>query len=520
MPNLIKTEKTRLIEQLRLDMMRTTAERNALGQFATPPRLARDIAHFVASLWNKYGEGRIRFLEPAVGSGSFYSALLQVIPQDKWESARGIELDPTLVSVTRKLWTPFGLEVQKADFTQLVPPGTDTERANLIVTNPPYVRHHHLDKATKVRLKNVVNFRLGLKISGLAGLYCYFLLLSDAWLASGGISVWLIPTEFMEVNYGATLRRYLTEKVTLLHIHTFDRNDVQFDDALVSSAVVAFQKKPPLPTHEVTLSFGNSLTNPEVTTRILNSKLSKIHKWTTMVTPFKTAENKISAEVTLSDLFIIKRGLATGCNEFFILPRLEARTRGIPEKFLKPVLPSPRYLRETIIESEPDGYPAIPDQKCLIDCDLPEEIIQREYPDFWAYLEQGKSMGVHKTYLASKRKYWYQQEYREPAPFLCTYMGRNRLGTGKPFRFIWNKSQARATNVYLLLYPTGALAQALKRDPSMYPVIFELLQNIAVADLLGEGRVYGGGLHKLEPRELGRVSAKSLLDAIGLKGNR
>ena len=43
----------------------------------------------------------------------------------------------------------------------------------------------------------------------------------------------------------------------------------------------------------------------------------------------------------------------------------------------------------------------------------------------------------------------------EPAPFVCTYMGRNRE---RPFRFIWNHSTATAANVYLLLYPREAVA--------------------------------------------------------------
>src|SRR5207302_6159457 len=86
-----------------------------------------------------------------------------------------------------------------------------------------------------------------IKISGLAGLYCYFLLLADAWLADGGFGIWLIPSEFMDVNYGQAVKRYLTEDVKLVHIHRFCPADVQFSDALVSSAVVVFEKtlRPP-----------------------------------------------------------------------------------------------------------------------------------------------------------------------------------------------------------------------------------------------------------------------------------
>ena len=102
-----------------------------------------------------------------------------------------------------------------------------------------------------------------MEISGLAGLYCYFLLLCHDWMEEQGLAIWLIPSEFMDVNYGVTLRRYLTERVTLLHIHRFCPTDVQFTDALVSSAVVVFRKAPPPPGHRVRFSFGGPIEEPQ-----------------------------------------------------------------------------------------------------------------------------------------------------------------------------------------------------------------------------------------------------------------
>jgi hypothetical protein len=54
----------------------------------------------------------------------------------------------------------------------------------------------------------------------------------------------------------------------------------------------------------------------------------------------------------------------------------------------------------------------------------------------------------------------------------------------------------------------------LEEHPELLAVVFQKLQSIDIGDLLGEGRVYGGGLHKLEPNELARVPATALSQAI------
>ena len=128
-------------------------------------------------------------------------------------------------------------------------------------------------------------------------------------------------------------------------------------------------------------------------------------------------------------------------------------------------------------------------------------------------MKQGKEEKVHSAYLASRRLPWYSQENRPPAPFLCTYMGRSRNGK-HPFRFIWNRSQATAHNVYLMLYPKGPLRDALKEKPSLEAEIFEKLQNISPDLFISEGRVYGGGLHKVEPKELAKIPAGFLLEGL------
>jgi len=93
-------------------------------------------------------------------------------------------------------------------------------------------------------------------------------------------------------------------------------------------------------------------------------------------------------------------------------------------------------------------------------------------------------------------------------------MGRQDTGKGRPFRFILNHSKATATNVYLMLYPKPALAKVLLDKPEWLKDVWQALDRISDEELMGKGRVYGGGLHKLEPRELGNALAERIFEVL------
>ncbi len=492
-------EKHRLMLQGQLDSKKHQVERNRMGQFATPPELAVDILRY-AETHSGINE-RVRFLDPSLGTGSFYSALLKVFPQNRIDSAVGYEIDSHYGIPAANLWEKTGLDVRLSDFTRAEAP-PDSEKFNLLVCNPPYVRHHHIDSGEKQRLKACLQKACSMRLSGLAGLYCYFLGLSHKWLAEGGLAGWLVPSEFMDVNYGAAVRNYLLNNVTLLHLHRFDPDDVQFEDALVSSVVVWFRKaKPPLE-HHVRFTYGGSLGSPRLERLVPAETLCRSSKWTGY--PAKEDGDKANVPV-LGDFFSIKRGLVTGGNRYFILTLEEIKYRGLPREAFRPILPSPRYLRENEVVADGDGNPVLGRRLFLLDCRLGEAQIRKKYPALWKYLEEGEALGIAKRYLCRHRTPWYTQEERPPAPFVCTYLGRKGTKNGRPFRFILNHSRATAANVYLMLYPKGPIARALEEDPDLKKKLWKFLNAIRPQTMLDEGRVYGGGLHKLEPRELSNV---------------
>lgn len=485
--------------QKALDAQKTSKERNMKGQFATPYTLACSIMKKAKTFCHKR---TVSFIEPSIGLGAFYAAFRSVF-QSAAGHALGFEIDSHYYNPSKELWAKEDLELRKADFLK---ERTNGERFDLLVANPPYVRHHHIDGEKKKELQKEVMQSTGIKISGLAGLYCYFLILSEKWLADGALSCWLIPSEFLDVNYGKAIKQYLLECVDLLCVHKFKADDVQFDDALVSSTIIFFRKGKPSE-KEIEFSCGEDVNVPSRKMKIERKRLTASCKWSNLFVEDSTNYSS-NYDCKLGNFFTVKRGIATGDNSFFVMNMDTIEKYHIPSKFLKPVLPSPRYLKEDIISSDNDGNVALAQKQYLFSCNLPEDVLKEKYPSVWEYIQEGVKRGVNKGYICSHRPLWYFCEDRKPAPFVVPYMGRGD-SSKKMFRFILNKTKAITTNVYLLLYPKDNYLKCLT-DTKLLNEVWQTLNEVTSEQFATNGREYGGGLHKLEPKELLNIKVPSL----------
>ena len=499
--DLSAVEQSRRLMQATIDNEKDIEERRKHGQFSTPFDLAKEIVSYGLHLLS---EDDIAFLDPCMGSGVFYSALLNTTNSHHCNSvATGIEIDPLYYNCANSLWSDSGIELINDDFTMAKP----KNKYNFVVTNPPYVRHHYLTQAEKAYFLECERKEIGIVLSGLAGLYCHFILLAHKWLAPNAVCGWLIPSEFMDVNYGTAMKEYLLQKVHLIRIHRYEPENLMFSDALVSSCVVWFKNEIVNNDYDIEFSFGGTHDKPEISRRIKKSALIKERKWTRF--PKKEIREDKSVEITLGDYFEIKRGLATGDNDFFILSKEKIMGLGMDMSFFKPILPSPRYLKTDFVDTDTDGIPKIEPQYFLLDCELTEQEIMKQSPATWNYLQSGIDK-TSKKYLCKSRKKWYWQEQREATYFLCSYMGRGK-NNGSPIRFILNLSNAIVTNSYLMLYPKVRLQKAISDNPNSVYKIWEVLKDISASEIEEEGRVYGGGLKKIEPKELAKVRCKDLL---------
>jgi adenine-specific DNA-methyltransferase len=464
----------------------------------TPPELAEAVARYAVDLLP--ANTPVHFGDPAVGTGAFYGALLQVLPRERIGSAIGVDISPEQVDSAYSRWSHRGMDVELGDYLHM---GRLSHRS-LILANPPYRRHHAIPPDYKWKLRERASVEVGINVDGRAGLYVYFLLLTHEWMEQDAIAAWLIPSEFMQSNYGAAVRYYLTHLVQLIRVHRFDHHERHFENAEVLPAVVVFRNRKPNPDDEALLSEGGTLQSPAYCVSAPFHSLRSTEKWVISRAPEPCRESAIY----IGDLFSVRRGIATGANDFFVLTRSEADRRRLPSFALKPVLPKARTLSGDIVERASDGYPLINPQLCMLDCDIEEQVIELQFPELAAYLAEGKARGLLTRNLISRRKPWYRQEQRSPAQFLCTSMGRGNA-ENPPIRFLLNKSDAVATNTYTMMYPRTELAQLLREQPHLEIELLDVLRETSRASMRHQWRIHAGGLIKMEPNDLLRVPIHS-----------
>jgi hypothetical protein len=336
--------------------------------------------------------------------------------------------------------------------------------------------------------------------------------LASSWLCDGGIAGIVVPSEFMDVGYGSQVKQVLLQEVTLIRTHRFDPNDVQFGDAVVSTAIVWFKKEKPPADHKVRFSFGGTQEKPSIAKDISASVLARTAKWTRF--PKHGAERKYNG-YRLGDLFEIKRGIVTGANDFFIVDSAKAQSHKLPARYLRPILPIARHIVGDEIEADSSGAPLLGARSLmLIDCNRSEREIAQKAPALWAYLQSG-IRDVAKGYICRSRKLWYAQERRAPAPIVATSSGRSDNGR-RPFRFMLNRSLAIATNTLLMLYPKPILGSRFTGNAKALRPLLQAMNRIDREILLRHSHVYGGGMHKMEPGELASIPANAIAKLAGL----
>lgn len=433
--------------------------RQRLGQVATPAALADAMAAWALAGARPPGT----LLEPGSGGFVFTRAALRRVAGLR---ATGIELDPAAGRA------PPGVRLVIGDF--LDDGVLAGAQFDAVLCNPPYVRHHHLEAGYKAEVAARLGGRAGVALSGLAGTHIYFLLRALELAAPGARVAFVTGAEWLEAGYGGAVRRWLVERGWLRAVLVAAPEAEVFPGVLSTAAVVLLEKSfsPAGVAHAVGLSVDELV----AATAAGGEGVARValggDRW--------TAPAGDASGPRLGDRFRVRRGVATGANDFFVLDAARVKGLGIPARHLVPCVAGPRDLSPRFLLRVAGGRPG--------------RAVER-------YLAEGQALGLDARYLCRTRDPWYRVEAVAPAPLLLGYMARTGI------RVVDNRRRGAVhLNLFHGIYPRP------ETPVRLVVALRDYLQSPAgQAAARAAARRYAGGLMKLEPRDVERIRVPAAL---------
>ncbi len=465
------------------------ARRKKLGQFFTP----ENIAQWMAS-WVLQNEPK-NVLDPALGLGALSAALLK---KRKDIKIFGVEKDKTILQFLDEDLSKL-VDVKNIDYFDL-----DAKlKYEAIIANPPYIRHHeyNLSKDIVLKYKKIC----GEKISGLSNIYLFFCIDLIHRLEKNGRAAIIIPTDWMNANFGHPLKRYLSKLGVLKLMLYLDSNTLVFENNL-STASILFIEKGNKKYEAVDFYYVNNIdffseNNPNKKKYKNHAEyfqyswreLNNTNKWDSL---FRKRKNTIRYKdsKSIGDFFSSKRGIATGANKFFNINIKDKEKYCLDSKSLKLCIGSSRDVEGLVFKNQ-DLKNKLSQNKKLYLFDPPSKLNKSDRD----YIELGKQQNIHLRYLPANKKIWYQQEKREIAPIWVGVFNRGKV------RFIYNETNSICLTTFHALYPIVHLTKL-----EIKALVFILNHEYSLDLILDQRRTYGDGLAKLEPRDLLDISTPNI----------
>ena len=454
--------------------IRSPGERRPLGQTYTPHPIIEAMLR-----WASDHGTPTRVVDPGAGSGRYLLAAGRRFPEAE---LHGSDVDPLATLMLRANLAAAGLagraRIHLGDYRALALP--EAEGPTLFIGNPPYVRHHQIAPEWKAWLLQTAR-RHGLHASALAGLHVHFFLATAEYGRRGDFGAFITSSEWLDVNYGALVRRLLLDELGGQSLHVLAPEAQPFSDATTTGAITCFRIGDTVPAMKVRrvesvadlgrLAKGRSVSR---------QRLTETNRWSvlTRVTPALP-----EGHVELGELCRVHRGTVTGANAVWV--RRDAHP-DLPERVLFPSITRARELFGAGARlGSLDALRRVVDLP--VDLDVFDAAERRQIDRF---LREARARGVPEGYIASNRRAWWSVGLRAAAPILATYMAR------RPPAFVRNDAGARHINIAHGLYPREEMTDA---------VLDRLADHLRAAVTLAQGRTYAGGLVKFEPREMERI---------------
>lgn len=471
-------------------------QRKHLGAFYTPSELTDFATHFALQ------HPKARVLDPGCGDAAFLVSaahrLRRLGAKGEMASAQiaGVDLNEDAVQTAAQELGSQGIEkasLHQGNFFQ-ISTGSHSMLAEMdaLIGNPPYVRYQRFrDENRELGLKAAL--RAGVLLPQLSSSWAPYIVHASTFLKAGGRFALVLPGELLHVGYAAAVREFLLRNFSELAIITFEQK--VFPGALEEVVLLLGTKTPGEGDGQLNVCRLHSLSDLEPGPEAVLSEgrictPPKGERWSSALLE-EDSMSQVKSALTragfgsLGDLGRVDIGAVTGANEFFVLTRAAATEHKLPGQVLLPVISKAAHVQGAAF-GEADFRERVRAGEAMYLLFAGErEALASEYVR--AYLQKGVELGLPDRYKCRTRKPWYTVPYvRRPDLFL-TYMSHVAP------RLVVN--EAKATN-------TNTIHGVFLQDPKLAkPLAAAFLNSATLLSAEIEGRSYGGGVLKLEPRE-------------------
>ncbi len=429
-------------------------------------------------------------LEPSAGDGRFIEAFLKLdFPID----IVGIELFEEKINFIRERNTSLRLTLVASDFLEFS--SINVEEFDLIIGNPPYINIKNMSK-TFLESSRTLCRNIGLPESIIQNAWVAFVLAASQLLSKNGAIFFVLPIEFLQVNYAEKIRSFLEKNFNTIHIICFSERIFPTIDQDACLVYITNETKGlPYILYQKYLNFNSS--KPFYQSKIERNKPLK--KWSNAILSDEEIDllNKISkCYPSIREISQSAPGIVTGANNKFILTKEEVIQYNCTN-YIKPILSKGAMAKNKfevnhnlILDLE------LKNNKVYL-LDLAEfdfnslPIQLQEYLNIVAKTKRN-GIEIQYSYKCSRRKPW----YGVPIVKSGSVIFFKRYDTIP--RFSTNPEQIYTTDI--------AYGLQLSKNIDPESLVFCFYNSLTLAQCEFVGRYYAGGVIELTPNEFKSIT--------------
>ena len=468
------------------DLVDTPSARKERGAFFTPPQLAE----FIADWAIRTNDDRV--LEPSCGDAVFLTAAANRLdyfglpPDSSQLVGHDIHIDSLANARAELEGRGFSAQLSLGDFFRVEP----EPQFDAAIGNPPYIRFQGFAGSSRAAALERA-LAAGVNLSGLASSWAAFTIHATKFLKTGGRLGLVLPAELLSVNYASPVREYLLRSFSSIELILFD--ELVFAGVQADVVVLLADGYGEAPADHFSVYQAKNVESIGSRTGYRWRPPSASSRWTDALLTVSAAP--LLAGMISSGLFsplgawgVVSSGTVTGANRFFTLTPAEAAEHGLHLQDFRRLLPSGLPLGTMNRFTTDDWSKAGVKAKTLLF--YPRLPLSEPANEFIAL---GKTLGIDTRYKCRVRKPWWRVPVTAIPDMFVSYM------SGSTPRIVSNGARAHHLNSIHGLRVLSELRSLAQRT---LPLLSLSSYSLLSAEI--EGRSYGGGVLKLEPREAAR----------------